>query len=179
MMQTKGGKTGKGLTIFRAMAQGDWLNELPDDLKRSSLSIYGLRSVIKVRRAVLPHGMQVAAQVVTRDRGNCEVFVEATGFKLQHVHTECSCPVGRNCKHAFAALLAGTSRYYLPREDLEDRTDFTIAQQPLRQPAVKAAADAPEVLPPGVPAVPEYYERAAHWPAASLARRERLLGAGV
>ena len=34
------------------------------------------------------------------------------------------------------------------------------------------------VLPPGVPAVPEYYERAAHWPAASLARRERLLAGG-
>ena len=34
------------------------------------------------------------------------------------------------------------------------------------------------VLPPGVPAVPEYYERAAHWPAASLARREALMTRG-
>ena len=31
------------------------------------------------------------------------------------------------------------------------------------------------VLPPGVPAVPEYYDREAYWPAASLARRERIL----
>lgn len=30
-------------------------------------------------------------------------------------------------------------------------------------------------LPEGVPAVPEYYEREAHWPAESLARREALL----
>lgn len=32
------------------------------------------------------------------------------------------------------------------------------------------------VLPPGVPAVPEYYDRDVHWPAASLARRRALLG---
>lgn len=31
------------------------------------------------------------------------------------------------------------------------------------------------LLPPGVPAVPEYYDREAHWPAASLARRQMLL----
>lgn len=31
------------------------------------------------------------------------------------------------------------------------------------------------VLPPGVPAVPEYYERDAHWPPASLARRRALM----
>jgi len=31
------------------------------------------------------------------------------------------------------------------------------------------------VLPPGVPAVPEYYDREQHWPAQSLARREALL----
>ena len=31
------------------------------------------------------------------------------------------------------------------------------------------------VLPPGTPAVPEYYDRREHWPAASLARRETLL----
>ncbi len=30
------------------------------------------------------------------------------------------------------------------------------------------------VLPPGVPAVPEYYERADHWPEASLRRREKI-----
>ena len=34
------------------------------------------------------------------------------------------------------------------------------------------------VLPPGVPAVREYYDRAKLWPAASLARREALLAAG-
>ena len=34
------------------------------------------------------------------------------------------------------------------------------------------------VLPPGVPAVPEYYDRARHWPAESLARREALLRPG-
>jgi hypothetical protein len=31
------------------------------------------------------------------------------------------------------------------------------------------------VLPPGVPAVPEYYDRNRHWPPESLARREALL----
>ena len=31
------------------------------------------------------------------------------------------------------------------------------------------------VLPDGVPAVPEYYDRAERWPAASLARREAML----
>ena len=31
------------------------------------------------------------------------------------------------------------------------------------------------LLPPGTPAVPEYYDRKQHWPAASLARREALL----
>ncbi len=34
------------------------------------------------------------------------------------------------------------------------------------------------VLPPSIPAMAEYYERAAYWPQASLARREALL-AGV
>jgi hypothetical protein len=33
------------------------------------------------------------------------------------------------------------------------------------------------VLPPGVPAVPEYYDRKRHWPAPSLARREAILPA--
>ena len=32
------------------------------------------------------------------------------------------------------------------------------------------------VLPPGTPAVAEYYKSAEHWPAASLARRAALLG---
>jgi hypothetical protein len=31
------------------------------------------------------------------------------------------------------------------------------------------------VIPPGVPAVPEYYERERHWPADSLARRQAIL----
>jgi hypothetical protein len=31
------------------------------------------------------------------------------------------------------------------------------------------------VLPPGIPAVPEYYDRNRHWPQESLARREALL----
>jgi hypothetical protein len=31
------------------------------------------------------------------------------------------------------------------------------------------------VLPPGTPAVPEYYDREKYWPAASLARRQALL----
>ena len=31
------------------------------------------------------------------------------------------------------------------------------------------------VLPPGTPAVPEYYDREQHWPAESLARRQLLL----
>jgi hypothetical protein len=32
------------------------------------------------------------------------------------------------------------------------------------------------VLPPGVPAVPEYYDRNQYWPADSLARRNKMLG---
>jgi hypothetical protein len=32
------------------------------------------------------------------------------------------------------------------------------------------------VLPPGMPAVPEYYDRNKYWPAASLERRRALLG---
>lgn len=32
-------------------------------------------------------------------------------------------------------------------------------------------------LPPGTPAVPEYYDRDQHWPAESLARRQTLLAA--
>lgn len=35
------------------------------------------------------------------------------------------------------------------------------------------------VLPEGVPAVPEYYDRHEHWPADSLARREALLARGT
>jgi hypothetical protein len=31
------------------------------------------------------------------------------------------------------------------------------------------------VLPPGIPAVPEYYDRNDHWPATSLARRQAIL----
>ena len=34
------------------------------------------------------------------------------------------------------------------------------------------------VLPAGVPAVPEYYDRDQHWPASSLERRRALLAAG-
>jgi len=34
------------------------------------------------------------------------------------------------------------------------------------------------ILPPGVPAVLEYYDRAQYWPAESLARREAMLAAG-
>jgi hypothetical protein len=33
------------------------------------------------------------------------------------------------------------------------------------------------VIPPGVPAVPEYYDRTQYWPAESLARREAMLAA--
>jgi len=31
------------------------------------------------------------------------------------------------------------------------------------------------IIPPGVPSVPEYYEREKHWPAESLARRQAML----
>ena len=33
------------------------------------------------------------------------------------------------------------------------------------------------VIPPGMPAVPDYYDRNRYWPAESLARREALLQA--
>lgn len=141
---------GKGITIYRAMSQGAWLDELPAPLKSAALSIYGLRSIIRIRRAILPHAVQVMAVVTTRDRGDCEVFIEARGFNLLHVHTECSCPVGRNCKHAYAALLAGTTRFYMPRDDLERRDDFSILEQPLREPP-PTVAQSPAALPPGVP----------------------------
>jgi superfamily II DNA or RNA helicase len=139
----------KGITIFKSMAQTAWLDELPGALKSSALSLYGLKSVYRVRRAVLPHAFQVAAVVATRDRGDCEVFVEARGDSLMHIHTECSCPVGRNCKHAYAALLAAVTRYYLPREDLEVRTDFAILETPLR--VAEASGESVVELPPGVP----------------------------
>jgi hypothetical protein len=35
------------------------------------------------------------------------------------------------------------------------------------------------VLPPGMPAVPEYYDRKQYWPKASLERREAMLGKRV
>jgi hypothetical protein len=35
------------------------------------------------------------------------------------------------------------------------------------------------LLPPGVPAMPEYYDRDRHWPAESLARRQALLDFGI
>lgn len=141
---------GKGITIFRAMASSAWLDELPAALKSSALSIYGLRSVYSVRRAILPHAFQISATVTTRDRGDCEVFVEVRGSNLLNIHTECSCPVGRNCKHAYAALLAGATRFYMPREDLESRTEFAILQTPLRTPKSGETESVTE-LPPGVP----------------------------
>src|SRR6188472_35176 len=105
----------KGLTILQSLARSEWLDELPPPLKNSVLSLYGYHVVFNIRRSVLPHAFQVAATVFTRERGDCNVFVEATGFNLVHFHTECSCPVQRNCKHAYAALLAGSMRLYTPR----------------------------------------------------------------
>src|SRR5436190_11941102 len=140
----------KGITILQSMAKGAWVDDLPEALKNSVLSLYGVRVVFNVRRAVLPHAFQVAATVFTRDRGDCEVFVEATGFNLVHVHTECSCPVKRNCKHAYAALLAGSSRFYTSRDDLPSDPFFKISEKPLRTP-VAGSANESAALPPGVP----------------------------
>ena len=141
-----------GVAIFKAMARSEWLDELPDALRSSVLSLYGVRGIFHLRRAILPHSFQVSASVTTRDRGDLEVFVECTGFDLAHIQTECTCQVRRNCKHAYAALLAGITRFYMPREDLPERTDFTIEQNPLRTtPATEGKEGVPpaSALPPG------------------------------
>lgn len=140
----------KGLNIIQSMAKGAWMDELPQALKDSVFSLYGYRVIFNIRRAVLPHAFQVAATVFTRDRGDCDVFVEATGFNLLHIHTECSCPVKRNCKHAYAALLAGSSRFYNPREDLPPDPSFKIFEKPLRVPLAAKVNEA-AALPPGIP----------------------------
>ena len=144
-----------GVTIFKAMATNSWLDELPDSLRSSVLSLYGVRGIFHLRRAILPHCFQVSGKVSTRDRGDCEVFVECTGFDLAHIGTECTCPVGRNCKHAYAVLLAALTRFYMPREDLPERTDFTIEEKPLRASAAEqseALQNAAPLPPRGEPA---------------------------
>lgn len=79
------------------------------------------------------------------------------------------------CPHCFVALWSNYSgagpRVHFVRVGTLDDPDllppdihiFTASKQPW------------VLLPPQVPAVPEYYDRERHWPAESLARRQALL----
>jgi hypothetical protein len=116
------------------LARAAWLDRLPGELRNSVLSLYGARLVFGIRRAALGAVVQIEAKVATRDRGDCEVFVEVSGFGIERFETACSCPVGRNCKHAFAAVLAAVSRGYVPRSDLPQppEREVYLSEEPLR-----------------------------------------------
>ena len=77
----------KGLTLWSALAKAAWLDQLPPELRNSVMSLYGTRLVFGIRRAVLRGGVQVEAMVATRERGDCKVFVEATGFGFERMVT--------------------------------------------------------------------------------------------
>ncbi len=139
----------KGLTLWSALAKAAWLDQLPPELKNSVMSLYGTRLVFGIRRAVLRGGVQVEAMVATRERGDCKVFVEATGFGFERMVTECSCPVGKNCKHAYAALLAAVVKGYRPRNDLPQPAESGqfLLEEPLR--ASVEAVSGEEAVPTG------------------------------
>ena len=124
----------RGLTLWGVLARAAWLDRLPGELRNSVLSLYGARLVFGIRRAALGAVVQIEAKVATRDRGDCEVFVEVSGFGIERFETACSCPVGRNCKHAFAAVLAAVSRGYVPRSDLPQplEREVYLSEEPLR-----------------------------------------------
>jgi len=108
----------KGMNIWRSLREGRWIEDLPPELKQSALAAYGMRLVHSVRLAVLDGGIQITAKVVARGQDDLEVRIALTGYSLEFFDTRCSCAVGRNCRHVYAALLAGVQLGYLPREDL-------------------------------------------------------------
>ena len=77
-----------------------------------------MRLVHSVRLAVLDEGIQVTAKVVARGQEDLAVRISLTGFSLECFDTRCTCTVGRNCRHVYAALLAGMQPAYRPRADL-------------------------------------------------------------
>lgn len=139
----------KGMNIWRSLREGKWLEDLPPELKQSALTAYGMRLVHSTRLAVLDGGIQVAAKVASRGQEDLEVRIALTGFSLEFFDTRCTCAVGRNCRHVYAALLAGVNLKYRPREDLPqpdpDLNAFEV--RPLWGPAAApvAASEAPEV----------------------------------
>ena len=108
----------KGMNIWRSLREGKWLEDLPPELKQSALAAYGMRLVHSVRLAVLDGGIQVVAKVVARGQEDLHVRISLTGYSLEFFDTRCTCLVGRNCRHVYAALLAGVQLKYLPRDDL-------------------------------------------------------------
>jgi superfamily II DNA or RNA helicase len=142
----------RGLTLWGVLARAAWLDRLPVELRNSVLALYGARLVFGIRRAVVGSVVQIEAQVATRDRGDCAVFVEVSGFGLERFETSCHCPVGRNCKHAFAAVLAAVNRSYLPRSDLPQprEGEVFLSEEALRVVMGGAPSGGPE-SPPGEP----------------------------
>ncbi len=108
----------KGMNIWRSLREGNWIGDLPPALAQSALAAYGMKLVHSVRLAVLDGGIQITAKVVSRGQEDLSVRVSLTGYSLEFFDTRCTCAVGRNCRHVYAALLAGVQLSYLPREDL-------------------------------------------------------------
>ena len=135
----------KGMNIWRSLREGNWLEDLPAELKQSALAAYGMRLVHSVQLAVLDDRLQVAAKVVTRGQDDLEVWIEVTGDSLPHFDTRCSCAVGRNCRHVYAGLLAGVQLAYRPRVDLPqpDLDENRYSVRPLKEPAAAAAGVGP------------------------------------
>ncbi len=146
----------KGMHIWRSLREGKWLEDLPAELKQSALAAYGMRLVHTVRLAVLDGGIQVTAKVVVRGQEDLDVRISLTGYSLEFFDTRCTCAVGRNCRHVYAALLAGVQLKYRPRDDLPqpdpDQNAYSVT--PLWCEAL--GPPAPEVGPPALPSgVPE------------------------
>ncbi len=147
------------MNIWRSLREGKWLEELPAELRQSAYSGYGMRLVHSVRLAVLDDRVQVAGKVAGRGQEDLEVWVEVTGYSVPYFDTRCSCAVGRNCRHVYAAALAGVQLGYRPRVDLPqpDGEANAYSVRPLERTksadgAAAGSATAPEAdLPLGSP----------------------------
>jgi len=96
------------------------------------------------------------------------VATPSNSGKGQHVARCPKCRVAVWSHYAGAGILVAFVRVGTldnPDDLPPDIHIFTASKQPW------------VVLPPGVPAVPEYYDRKQYWPAPSLARREAMLAA--
>lgn len=125
--------------------------------QRGSGASFALNAMIETHRLTLLAGATEAADTPT-----------ASG-RGQRIHRcpQCRLALWSHCAGVGAVLaFVRVGRLDQPDRLPPDIHIFTSSKQPW------------VVLPPGVPAVAEYCERAAHWPAASLARRERLLAGG-